>query len=187
MLGKVPYNTYPETHLNGGHGFGVEPNWDKKYTPIVKDYDIASYSAKVSFTENRNVVEVDFPATAQLYTGDYDVVLVSKIYKPGFGDNTATVTVDYSDIFTLVGENEAGETGAVVIEKVQTYLPGDPSYAADPEPEPEPIEEPKIDVYVDSASYDDSVLNLHRSDDTNISVNIKGGSCWTDFPDEEEE
>ena len=184
MLGEVPYNTYPKTHTAKKGGFGVEPNWDKKYTPIVKNYDVASYKADVKFTEDRNVVEVNFPATAQLYTGEYNVILVSKIYKPGYNDNAATVTVDYSDIFTLVGENEPGETGAVVIEKTQTYLPGDPSYAEDPEPvDPEDPEEDQ-DIYVDSASYTNSVLNLHRTDGTDVSVNIASSNYWEDHEEE---
>jgi len=177
MLGEVSYNTYPTVHACGKYcGVGLNPNWDKKYMPIANNYDVASYRADVAFTEDRNIVEVSFPASAQLYTGDYSVVMVSKIYKPGYGNNAATVTVDYSDLFTLVGENEAGETGAILIESAQTNTsepqvnPSDPQHTPSVQPS---------DIYVTSASYDNGTLSLHRSDNFDIDVEVGGGrNIW---------
>lgn len=109
MLGEVPYNCYPRPHfVDKFQGFGVYPRWDKKYIPAIEQYGLTSYQAEVRFTDQRGVIEVLFPAEAQLFTGDYDIVVVAKIYQSGYKlDNTKTITVDFSNYFTLTpGDGE---------------------------------------------------------------------------------
>lgn len=108
MLGEVPYNCYPRMHYdNKPCGFGVYPKWDKKYIPVIEEYALTSYHAPISFTEQRGVVEVLYPAEAQYMTGDYDVVIVAKAYDPGYRpDNTKTVTIAFTNKFTLIPNND---------------------------------------------------------------------------------
>jgi hypothetical protein len=118
MVGNPTYNVLPHAHdVKPYDGLGVYPDWDKKYTKILTDLNIESYKATVKFTDTPNIVEVEFPAEAQLYTGEYTVVLTTKIYREGYSDdNTATVTADYSNIFTLVPTGEEGQTGPITID-----------------------------------------------------------------------
>ena len=40
-------------------------------------------------------------------TGDYDVVIVAKAYDPGYRpDNTKTVTIAFTNKFTLISNND---------------------------------------------------------------------------------
>lgn len=120
IVGDLPYHVLPnECYIHPYSGFGIYPSWDKKYTPIIDNVDLASYNAPVVFTQYRDVIEAMFPANSQLYTGMYSVVVVAKVYKEGYStDNTATVTVDYDELFELVGEGEGGKTGPVIINTV---------------------------------------------------------------------
>lgn len=104
MLGEVPYNCYPRTYYeNKKYGFGLYPNWDKKYIPVIEEYALTSYNTPVSFTSQRGVVEVTYPAEAQYITGDYDVVIVARVYDPGYRpDNSKIVTTVFNKQFTLV-------------------------------------------------------------------------------------
>jgi hypothetical protein len=56
---------------------------------------------------------VAFPAEHQLYTGVYKLVIVAKVYAPGFNKyNLKTVTIDVPDVFELVSTTEEGsDTG----------------------------------------------------------------------------
>lgn len=122
MVGDPTYNVLPHEHkVHEYDGIGVYPDWDKKYTKKLTNISMDTYNAVVKFTETPNIVEVEFPAEAQLYTGEFTVVLVTKIFKEGYSiDNTATVTADYSNIFTLVPTGEEGQTGPVTIDATQT-------------------------------------------------------------------
>lgn len=113
MLGEVPYNCYPRMHYDNKHcGFGVYPKWDKKYIPVIEEYALTSYHAPISFTEERGVIEVMYPAEVQYMTGDYDVVIVAKVYQPGYRpDNTKTVTIAFTNKFTLIPNNDTPTPG----------------------------------------------------------------------------
>lgn len=108
MLGEVPYHCYPKEHLEHKYGgFGVYPYWDKKFVPVIEEYGLTSYHAEVRFTEHPGVVEVFYPAEAQYFTGDYDVIIVAKVYQPGYKhDGTKTITVNFTNAFTLVPKSE---------------------------------------------------------------------------------
>lgn len=81
-----------------------------------QQYSECEFVAPVSASDCVNKVYVDFPAECQHYTGTYKLIIVAKLYEAGYGkDNLRTVTMDYMDVFTLVGAGEEGQTGNVSI------------------------------------------------------------------------
>lgn len=77
------------------------------------------YCAPVKATEYNNKINVYFPAEDQHYTGSYKLVIVAKIYEPGYGpDNLKTITMDYNEIFTIVGSSEE----AIEDSSVELYI-----------------------------------------------------------------
>ena len=118
IAGDMPYHCYPHCHkVDFRPGFGVYPNWEKKFTPMIDNCDLASYCPDIIYTEDRNVVEVIYPANAQLYTGDYEVIIVAKIFQGGYSaNNSRTVTVDYQNAFTLVSSTEEEDHGDVTVD-----------------------------------------------------------------------
>ena len=75
-----------------------------------------------------------FPANAQLYTGKYKLVLVVKLYEPGYCKNHfRTVTVDYNDVFELVDAMDfEGEGGEFTINIGSTTTPESIIVTGDP-------------------------------------------------------
>lgn len=108
-------------------GFGVYPHtfdglmtafdpyynhlWSiSKAKPIKKDPDADKYLARVYATRYPNKVKVYFPAEDQKELGTYKLVIVAKIYEPGYGSNNLkTVTMDYKEVFTLVGSSDEAD------------------------------------------------------------------------------
>lgn len=71
--------------------------------------DFSKYLAPTKATDNKSVVEILFPAEAQKFVGNYKLIVVAKLYEPGyFENNLKTVTIDYPDVFTLVGSSQEG-------------------------------------------------------------------------------
>lgn len=112
--GYPSYHAFPKNHVIGSYaGFGTNPNWSNIYK-AVPDHNFSEYLAPVKATADKDVIEVYFPAEAQLYTGDYKIVVVAKLYEPGFSlNNLRTVTMDYENVFTLVNTSEEGVDSAV--------------------------------------------------------------------------
>lgn len=107
-------------------GFGVYPHtFDGIVTPFdpyynhlwnvskvvekKKEQKDDKYQAKVFATKSPDTVKIYFPAYDQKDLGTYKLMIVAKIYEPGYGhNNLKTVTMDYDDVFTLVStSNEA--------------------------------------------------------------------------------
>lgn len=87
-----------------------------KHLDMQKQYDRCRFLAPVEATDNKNKIKVYFPAKAQLYTGTYKLVIVAKLYEPGYcKNNLRTITVDYEDVFTLVNRSEDGVDGSVTV------------------------------------------------------------------------
>lgn len=163
----MPYHCYPHTHrMHYYNGFGVYPNWDKKFTPMVDNCDLTSYKAEVMFTENRGIIEIMFPAEAQLYTGDYDVIVVAKLYREGYKNNTITVTSDYQNAFTLIPMNETPDTDDSDVTIDYTVV--------------NPEQDATSDDYVQSVNFDDgtNVLSLNRRNGASISTIIPNDVNW---------
>lgn len=76
-----------------------------------KQYHDCEFMAPVSASEKKGKVYVDFPAESQLYTGKYALIIVAKIYQPGYGsdDNLRTITMNYNLVFELVGSSEEAD------------------------------------------------------------------------------
>jgi hypothetical protein len=67
-------------------------------------------------TSEQNIVEVSFPAEHQLHTGVYSLIIVAKVYAPGYNkENLKTITADIPNVFELVDNLQAGiDTGITI-------------------------------------------------------------------------
>lgn len=113
--GYPTWRAYPRRHIAFPyHGFGVNPHWDGIYKPLpmIKHFE---YRAGTAATKYQNVVEVSFPARHQLHTGLYTLILVVKVYAPGFNhQNLKTITIDIPHVFELVKTSAEGVDGDVI-------------------------------------------------------------------------
>lgn len=114
--GYPSYYAFPQRYVATPYcGFGLHPDWDKIY-PQCHEHNLTEYLARVKATNKRDVVDIVFPAEAQLFTGEYKIVIVAKIYQPGFSSNNLrTVTMDYENVFTLVNTSSEGTDSAVTL------------------------------------------------------------------------
>lgn len=72
--------------------------------------DPDKYLAPVKSTSESDKVLVYFPADDQHHTGTYKLVVVAKLYQPGYAPNDLrTVTMDYKEVFTIVGSSEEAD------------------------------------------------------------------------------
>lgn len=120
--GYPTWHAFPQNYVYGSYaGFGLHPDWRDKYKPMPK-HNLSEFCAPVKATEQSNVVQVYFPAECQLYTGDYKIVIVAKIYEPGYSpNNLKTVTMDYENVFTLVNTSEEGIDSEVTLNVASSY------------------------------------------------------------------
>jgi hypothetical protein len=96
-------------------GFGCRPDWNYIYPH--RRFNPIEYRAPIKDMGEPNMFEIFFPAKAQLFTGDYALIVVAELYVDGYGfNNIKTVTVDKEDVFTLVSTSEEGIDGDVVID-----------------------------------------------------------------------
>lgn len=114
--GFPTYHAFPQNHVIGSYaGFGVEPNWFGIYRPVPQ-HNLTEFLAPVKYTPRNSRIEVFYPAEAQRYCGEHKLVLVAKIYEPGYSpNNLRTITMDYENIFTLVDKSSEGTDSDVVI------------------------------------------------------------------------
>lgn len=133
--GRPCYHMHPMPFVPVYPGFGVHPHtfephtWchddmhdvycraGHKHEDIQRDFDRCRFLAPVEGTESKNAVKVLFPANAQIFTGKYKLMLVVKVYEPGYcKNNLRTITLDYSDVFELVNASDMeGEDGNIMI------------------------------------------------------------------------
>lgn len=103
--GHPCYNVYPHyphrKMFTPYAGFGVNPAFEMIY-PKAPDCHYIKYCAKVEYTEDRDKIEVIFPAEAQHDLGEYSIILTGKVYRPGYDQNVKTITVGYDKAFELV-------------------------------------------------------------------------------------
>jgi len=82
--GYPTWRAYPHHYMMMPyHGYGLRPEWGGIYKKLPR-INHTEYLARVSATKYQNIVEVHFPAVDQLYTGRYKLVIVAKLYCPGF-------------------------------------------------------------------------------------------------------
>ena len=121
--GFPTYRAYPRRYYTIPYGgFGIYPEFGGLCKKIKRNP--VEYVAPVIATESPNVVEVMFPADQQLSTGVYKLVLVIRLYVPGYGScNIRTVTNDYPDVFQLVGSSkDAVDEDVVINVNVKNYV-----------------------------------------------------------------
>lgn len=173
--GYPTYRAYPHPyHVMPYHGFGVHPCWGGIYKALPHINDV-EYKAQVSATRHQHVVEVSFPARAQLYTGTYKLVIVAEVYAPGFNAaNLKTITVDVPDVFELVKTTEEGvDTGIkIAVNNVVDLLPGETIVQYD-------------DKFATSGSYSDNKITINRSDGNSFDIDTSAFTQWTVNTDDE--
>lgn len=106
--GYPMWRAFPKDHVFAGYaGFGVYPDWNRIYNPM-PEQNFTEYKAIVKSTSDKGKVQVLFPAEQQLFAGMYKLVIVAKIYEPGYSQNNLrTITMDYNDIFMLRSGNKS--------------------------------------------------------------------------------
>lgn len=169
--GYPTWRAYPHRYCHMPyHGFGVRPEWEGLYHKIPHRPNF-EYFAPVMATEDQNVVEVAFPAEDQMFTGVYKLVIVAKVYAPGFNyHNLKTITVDAPDVFELVKTTEEGiDTGIEInvsrVEDVLTNIGTRPTATYD-------------DIYVQSGEYTDDNITLTRTDGTPVGIDTSEFTAW---------
>ena len=185
--GFPTWRAYPRPYFYAPyHGFGVYPQWGGIYKaafpppmppkqPEFLKKDELQYVAEVAATDHQNIVEVKFPAVHQLHTGVYSLVIIAKLYAPGFNSkNLKTVTIDIPNVFELVGTtDESSDTDVhATVRNVLDVLPSG--------------ENDNVSVSVDNyvtdgrISEDNSEMLLDRTDGYTIPIDISGISRFID-------
>lgn len=157
-IGLPKYRAFVRNEYNG---FGINPNW-KDCMPI-KEENITVYESQVERTGNPNIVIVTFPAIAQKYAGEYELIITGQIYDEGYANNSRTVTVNTKKVFELVTESsqEEGLDSPVFLEINNAESDITPK-----------------DVYVVGGRYNNNSIVLTRNDDTSITVDMSPLSSW---------
>ena len=168
--GYPTYRAYPHHYMVAPyHGYGVRPDWAgiRKPLPAINGLE---YRAKVCATKYQNVIEVDFPAYAQLYTGMYKLVIVAQIYAPGYNrQNLKTITVDIPDVIKLVKTSEEAIDSdvRVYVGKIVDILGTS-------------TETLYVDNYVKAGTFngDDHSIKLNRTDGHTVSIDTSELTEW---------
>lgn len=154
-INSTGYPRYNVAVYNQYKGFGVKPDWKNCFP--VKDTPVTEYYAEAKHTASANVISILFPAEAQLYEGSYELIVIAKIYQPGYKNNIRTVSTNYKNVFELVKDSQAeGVDNPVQIELVNTDL-----------------EENLHDVYVVSGSYSNNSIKLKRNDQGVVNIDVQ--------------
>ena len=145
---------------NPYNGLGVNPNW-KNNKPF-KEMDVTRYFSGVSRTVESDTVVVIFPAAAQMFDGQYDLVLKAQIYDAGYSNNARMITIDYKNVFELVKSSEDSDVDQPV--EIHVNSQSDTT--------------PRQDYYVIAGSYDNNQIVLTRNDNAIIPVDVSSISGW---------
>lgn len=148
--------------MNSYNGIGLKPNW-KNVAPI-KEVDYTVYRTGIERTVDPSIVVVTLPASAQLYEGEYELVVTAKVFDQGYANNERTVTANYKNVFELVSDSQ-GESvnNPVQIDIVNTS-----------------DEEDVNDVYVIAGRYDNNSIHLSRNDNAAVNIDISPITQWYD-------
>lgn len=128
----------------------------------VKDVNITRYESQVDHTVNSNEIVVTFPASAQLYSGKYNLIIVATIFDAGYSNNGRTITTDMQNVFELVNTSaeEQNINHPVFIEIDNTS------------------DEQSNDIYVVSGSYNNDNVILTRSDNSRVNIDLSPITGW---------
>lgn len=161
-INSTGFPKYKAFVMNSYNGIGLRPNW-KNVAPI-KEMEYTVYRTGISRTVDPSIVVVTLPASAQLYEGEYELVVTAKVFDQGYANNERTVTANYKNVFELVSDYE-GESvnNPVHIDIVNTSS-----------------EEPLNDVYVLAGRYNNNSIHLSRNDNATVNIDISPITEWYD-------
>lgn len=160
-INSTGWHQYRAILPNSYKGFGIYPNWKDAFP--WKEHNVVKYQAPITNTKDRNKIIVDFPAEAQLFPGEYQLIVVAEIFDPGYKNSSRMVTMNLNGVFELVSDSEEADVdGAVQIEINNTDVE-----STDP-----------IDVYVESGSYDSGSIRLDRTDNTRVNIDVSPITGW---------
>ena len=192
--GKPTWNAYPTNAGEVYSGFGTQPY--KGLAELKKLSKSIQYNAKCSATNQQSVILVDFPAEDQLYKGVYTLILVAKIYAPGYNQhNLKTYTFDMPNVFELVAslaetveqpsqEEPTQEEPAVNTDVTIGVDIDNTDYSQPADPEiPDIVYQ---DIYVESGTVSNGNLSLGRTDGNPVTVDLGGIVGWFDADIEED-
>lgn len=168
--GWYSWAAHPRTHSPYYYaGYGMNPNFDGLYNPLPMTND-TEYIADVAATTKQHIVEVIFPAEHQYHVGKYTLVLVVKVFAPGYNNqNLKTFTVDIPDVIELVKTTEEGsDTGVIVnVSAIQEHLPEGDIYT------------PYLsDIFVNGISTEGDTITIHRTDSQDLSIDMSDKTGW---------
>ena len=168
--GMPTYNAYPVNASCVYSGFGTEPY--KLTRELAKIAKYIQYKAKCQAAAQQNIINVYFPAKDQFCTGVYKLVVVAKVYAPGYNDeNLKTIQVDIPEVFELVATTEEGiDTGVVISTDVDNAADG--TAGADTQ------DAIFTDVYVNGGVLSDGNIILSRTDNNPVSIDLDGVVGW---------
>lgn len=159
------YPKYKAVVANQYNGFGVHPDW-KKCAPI-QEMNITEYYSEVERTTDTKTVVVTMPGKAQLYEGEYDLIIYANVYDNEYKNNERTVAATLHSIFELVGSD---------------YVPAEDEAPLDNPVSIELVNEDEIantaDVYIVGGTYDNHSLKFTRNDNGVINVDVSPVSGW---------
>ena len=179
--GRPTWHAYPTNAGSIYSGFGTEP-----YKGL-KEIDALSKSIQYRTTcyptQYQNTILVDFPAEAQLYAGKYTLIIVAKLYAPGYNNSIKTVSVDIPNVFELVKNTddtiEQQEPGETIETGVIIDTGNNNSSSEYTEPETPTIPDVVYDdIYVNEGSISNGILSLGRTDDSTVDIDLSGIVGW---------
>lgn len=172
--------------MNHYNGFGVYPDWSKQR--LLKKMNITEYTSEVQRTSDASSIIVTFPANVQMYTGQYDLLVIARIYDSGYKNNVRTATIDYKNIFELVSTTEESDVEDSVNIVIDNNINPD-NNNTDPGDNTNPggndTPSSNQDYYVVSGSYGNNEILLVRNDNEIIHVDIDPVSGWYEEPEED--
>ena len=152
------YPKYKAFVRNQYNGFGLHPNW-KKSAPIT-DENITEYFAEVSRTGDPKVIAIDFPSRAQLYPGEYKLIIFATVYDPGYKNSERTISANINHAFELVEDSDDAIDNPVQLE----------IYNSD--------DTVVHDAFVISGSYSNDSIIINRNDGTNVNIDVSPMYSW---------
>lgn len=159
-INSTGHPRYHTAVVNQYNGFGLNPDW-KKCAPIA-DRNITVYRCNVVHTEDPKVIIVTFPASAQKFEGEYELVITANIFDSGYETHSRTVTANYKSIFELVSDSQE--------ESVDNPVQIEINNASDPE-------QPQ-DIYIVAGTYDNDSIKLRRNDFGRIDIDVSPITGW---------
>ena len=123
-------------------------------------------NALVKATDDNSKYDIYFPACLQKQLGEYSLILKIRMYEEGYmNNNIKTVTVDYNNVFELVGHSYDDCVDNDVVIDIDTK---------DINPDRKLVD----DVYTYSGAYNNGLIDLRLTDGRNVSIDMSSETEW---------